>query len=138
MSPPPEGCSRFNPLAERLPGHAFVLLSRSDPLPRVGKDDGVAFEKGIRVKRYILLGVALIVLGTVGLVYGGIDYASAKTVIELGSMEPQPAPGTRLAIPPILGGVAVLVGVALVLTERRGRQRGGDFQGSDASFNRWN
>jgi hypothetical protein len=97
---------------------------------------GTDFGKGIRMKTYLMLGLALIGLGTVGLIYGGINYTSKKNVVELGSVELPGGQKNQTAIPPILGGFAVVVGAALVFTERRGMPGGRGLQDNDISFNR--
>ncbi len=76
------------------------------------------------MKSFVILGIALIVLGAVGLIYGGINYTSKKSVVDLGSVELQVDQKKHIPMPPILGGVAVAVGVALVFMGRRGAARG--------------
>ena len=76
------------------------------------------------MKPIVIIGMVLIVLGAVGLIYGGITYTSKKNVLDLGSIEVQVDEKKQIPMPPILGGAAVAVGIILVLTGRRGMSRG--------------
>ncbi len=66
-----------------------------------------------------LAGIALIVLGLIGLIYGGISYKTQKEVVRVGPLEATVEEEKILPIPPIVGGVAVGVGVALLLVGAR-------------------
>lgn len=66
-----------------------------------------------------IVGVVLIVLGAVGLIYGGITYSSKTSVVDLGSLKIQADQKQQISLPPILSGVAVVVGIALVVVGRR-------------------
>ncbi|MCI0721746.1 MAG: DUF3185 domain-containing protein [Acidobacteria bacterium] len=66
-----------------------------------------------------LAGIALIVLGLIGLIYGGISYKTQKEVVRVGPLEATVEEEKTLPIPPIVGGVAVGVGVALLLVGAR-------------------
>jgi hypothetical protein len=68
--------------------------------------------------------MVLIVLGAVGLIYGGITYTSKKNVLDLGSIEVQVGEKKEIPLPPILGGAAVALGIVLVFVGRRGMPRG--------------
>ena len=63
------------------------------------------------------IGVALIVLGGVGLAMRGLSYTKDRTEVELGPIEV--AAEERGFIPPIAGLVAVVAGVVLVAAGRR-------------------
>jgi hypothetical protein len=60
-------------------------------------------------------GIVLIVLGLLGLVYQGIDYTRQKKVLDVGSVHITKESDERIPIPPILGGVAIVGGVALLV-----------------------
>jgi hypothetical protein len=66
-----------------------------------------------------IVGVILIVLGVVGLVYGGVTYTSHKDVVELGDLHMQVDQKERIPLSPIGGAIAVAMGVALMLVGRR-------------------
>ncbi|MEO5988575.1 MAG: DUF3185 domain-containing protein [Candidatus Eisenbacteria bacterium] len=66
-----------------------------------------------------ILGIALIILGFVSLVYGGFSYRRDKTVVDLGGLQVHADQKQTLPISPIVGGVALLAGLLLVVTDRR-------------------
>jgi hypothetical protein len=72
-----------------------------------------------------LIGIILIVLGAVGLIYGGITYTSSKNVVDMGSMHLQVDQKKEIPLSPIAGAAAVVVGVVLVIVGRRWTPRGG-------------
>ena len=72
------------------------------------------------MKPATLAGVLLIVVGLVALAYQGISYTTRETVLEIGPIKAT-AERERTIVSPIVGGVAVLAGIALVVTGRKGR-----------------
>ena len=76
------------------------------------------------MKPIVIIGTVLIVLGAVGLIYGGITYTSKRNVVDLGPIEVQVDQKKEIPLPPILGGAAVAVGIVLVFAGRRGMSRG--------------
>ena len=71
------------------------------------------------MKTMTLIGIILIVLGVVGLIYGGITYTSSKNVVEVGSMRVQVDEKRQIPLSPIAGAVAVAAGVVLIVVGRR-------------------
>jgi uncharacterized membrane protein YidH (DUF202 family) len=71
-----------------------------------------------------IIGIILIVLGVVGLIYGGITYTSTKSVVDLGSVQLKVDEKKEIPLSPIAGAAAVAVGVILILLGRR-RNAGG-------------
>ena len=71
-----------------------------------------------------IIGIILIVLGVVGLIYGGITYTSSKDVVDLGAVKLQVDQKKEIPLSPIAGARAVAVGVILMLVGRR-RNAGG-------------
>jgi uncharacterized membrane protein YidH (DUF202 family) len=69
-----------------------------------------------------LIGMILIVLGAVGLIYGGINYTSKKDVVDIGALKIQVDQKEHIPLSPIFGAVAV--GVVLVIVGRRWTPRG--------------
>jgi hypothetical protein len=69
-----------------------------------------------------LIGMILIVLGAVGLIYGGITYTSKKDVVDIGALKIQVDQKEHIPLSPIFGAVAV--GVVLVIVGRRWTPRG--------------
>lgn len=66
-----------------------------------------------------VIGIALIALGVIGLIYGGITYTSSENVVDMGSMHVQVDRTKHIPFSPIAGAAAVTVGVILMLVGRR-------------------
>lgn len=66
-----------------------------------------------------LLGIILIVAGVLALIYGGIQYTSRDKVVDLGPLQISADQKHNIPLPPIVGGLALVAGIALVLTDRR-------------------
>lgn len=72
-----------------------------------------------------IIGIVLIVLGVVGLIYGGITYTSSKNVVDLGSVQLKVDHQKTIPLSPIAGATAVAVGVILMIVGRRRHAIGG-------------
>ena len=68
-----------------------------------------------------MLGAALIVLGVVVLLYGGITWTERDTVVDAGPIEITRENRERLPIPPLVGGLILTAGVVLVVVRRRSK-----------------
>ena len=66
-----------------------------------------------------ILGFGIIILGIIGLIYGGFSYTRNKKILDLGGLEVRADQRERLPISPIAGGVAILAGVLLVVADKR-------------------
>lgn len=66
-----------------------------------------------------IIGIILIVIGVVGLIYGGITYTSGKDVLDMGPMRLEVDQQKRIPLSPIVGAVAVALGVVLILVGRK-------------------
>jgi uncharacterized membrane protein YidH (DUF202 family) len=64
------------------------------------------------------LAVVLVVLGVIGLLYGGINWTRKDKVIDAGPIEITADKHERVAIPPIAGGLLVVAGVALLVMRK--------------------
>ena len=62
-----------------------------------------------------LIGVLLIVLGIVALVMGGIRYTTREKVLDIGPIEATAEKHKTIPLPPLLGGLALAGGVALLI-----------------------
>ena len=62
-----------------------------------------------------ILGIVLIVAGLAALVYGGISWTERNKVIDVGPVEVTTEDHERVPISPVIGGVVLAAGVALVL-----------------------
>jgi len=69
-----------------------------------------------------LLALALIVLGVVALAYGGITYnAHEKTVLDMGDLKVTTQEKKTVPLPPILGVISLVGGIALLVAQQRRR-----------------
>ena len=58
------------------------------------------------------VGAVLVILGFLGLVFGGIPYDKKVTVAEVGSLKMQATEKRQLGLPPFANGLAILLGSA--------------------------
>ena len=66
-----------------------------------------------------LPGIILIVLGCLALAYQGIRYTTQENVIDIGSLKVTASEKKTLPLPPIVGGIALVAGIALVVADRK-------------------
>jgi len=71
------------------------------------------------MKLTTILGIILIVLGAIGLAYGGITYTSEEQVVDVGPLEASVEEKETIPLPPVAGGVAVLAGVVFLVVGRK-------------------
>jgi hypothetical protein len=67
-----------------------------------------------------IVGLALVALGVVVLALGGISYVKERDSAKLGPIEV--ATERRGFIPPVAGAAALVLGIALVVADRRRRK----------------
>ena len=65
------------------------------------------------------LAVVLIVLGILGLAYGGLSWTRRDTIVDAGPIELSADKTESLPIPPIAGGLMLVAGLALLLKGSR-------------------
>jgi len=68
-----------------------------------------------------LLGIVLILAGAAALIYGGITYTKKRDTVNLGPFSATVRQKERVNVPPILGGIVLAAGVALVIVGGRRR-----------------
>jgi hypothetical protein len=73
------------------------------------------------VKPITLIGIVLAVLGILALAYQGINYSRQKDVVDLGAVHITTETHERIPLPPVLGGLALAGGVALVIVGARAK-----------------
>jgi hypothetical protein len=73
------------------------------------------------MKTASVVGIALVVIGLIALVYGGISYTSREKVIDLGPIEATRETQETIPLPPILGAVALAGGVIRLVTGAKGK-----------------
>ena len=66
-----------------------------------------------------VVGLVLIVLGIIGLAYGGVRWTTREKVVDLGPVEVTSEKHERVPIPPIAGAACLVAGAALVVAARR-------------------
>jgi hypothetical protein len=71
-----------------------------------------------------LVGLLLIILGAIALAFQGISYTKRRETVQLGPIGATVEQKETIPMSPILGGVALVAGVALVVAGRRGRRQG--------------
>jgi uncharacterized membrane protein len=67
------------------------------------------------MKSVTILGIVLAILGVLALVFQGFNYTRQKTVIDVGPIHATAADQEHVQIPPLVGGLVLAGGVALIL-----------------------
>jgi hypothetical protein len=89
----------------------------SDPSDSGSKDD--FNEENSPMKSITLVGILLAVLGVFALVYQGFSYTHRERVLDVGPIHATRDETTRIPLPPIFGGLALLGGAALLIMGAR-------------------
>jgi uncharacterized membrane protein YidH (DUF202 family) len=66
-----------------------------------------------------LAGIVLIVLGVLALAYHGIRYIDRDKLIDIGPLKVTTSVKKTIPLPPVVGGLALVAGIALVLVDRK-------------------
>lgn len=66
-----------------------------------------------------IIGILLIVGGLAALLLGGFSYTRSEKVLDVGPLEATVETRERVPLPPVLGGLALAAGVALLLVGRK-------------------
>lgn len=66
-----------------------------------------------------VVGILLLVVGLIGVAYGGISWTRQRTVVDAGPIQLKTDKRESLPIPPIVGVVCLVAGVALLMTGKR-------------------
>ena len=67
------------------------------------------------------VGLALVVVGIVALVWGGIFWTDRDTVIDAGPLEVTTAEREGVSVPPVLGIISLVGGILLLVVPDRRR-----------------
>lgn len=68
-----------------------------------------------------IAGIVLIVVGVLVFAYGGFSYTSREKVLDVGPIEATAERQKTVPVPPIVGGAAVIGGIALLVLGARKR-----------------
>ena len=68
-----------------------------------------------------IVGVVLIVIGVIALAYGGITYTRREKVIDIGPIEATAERRETIPLPPVLGALALVGGIALMIAGSKRR-----------------
>jgi uncharacterized membrane protein YidH (DUF202 family) len=66
-----------------------------------------------------LMGIILIILGILALVYQGVRYTTQEKLVDIGPLKVTTTEKKNIPLPPIVGGIALVAGIALVLADRK-------------------
>jgi uncharacterized membrane protein len=68
-----------------------------------------------RMKPIVWVGIVLIVLGALALAYQGFTYTHQEKVLDVGPIHATAEKHDRVSIPPVLGGLVLAGGIALLV-----------------------
>jgi len=71
------------------------------------------------MKTATLIGIALIIVGIVSFAYQGITYTTREKAVDLGALQITTEKTHTLPLPPILGALALVGGVALLVVNNK-------------------
>lgn len=71
------------------------------------------------MKTSILLAVILIVIGIAAFGYQGISYTTREKVVDIGPLTMTAEKTRTIPLPPIIGGIALVGGIALLVMGRK-------------------
>jgi hypothetical protein len=78
-------------------------------------------EKGTFMKPTTVIGILLILLGIIGFAVGGFSFHHEKKDVDLGPLQVSHEKKETVPIPPILSGIALVGGIALVIAGAKSR-----------------
>jgi Na+-transporting methylmalonyl-CoA/oxaloacetate decarboxylase gamma subunit len=67
------------------------------------------------MKPAVFIGIVLIVLSILSFAYQGITYTTREKVLDIGPIEATAEKQKTIPLPPVLGAIALIGGVALVV-----------------------
>ena len=66
-----------------------------------------------------VIGIVLIVLGLIGLAYGGIRWTESDKVVDIGPVEVTRSEQKSIPFPPVAGAISLIAGVVLMVAGGR-------------------
>lgn len=73
----------------------------------------------MRRSSYLVIGIALVILGTATLIWQKVSYTQHETLVDVGALNITSETRKSLPLPPILGGIALAGGVGLIVVGTR-------------------
>ena len=73
------------------------------------------------MKPATIIGILLIVIGVIGFAVGGFSFTHEKKDVDLGPLQVSHKQTSTVPIPPILSGIALIGGIALVVVGAKNR-----------------
>ena len=64
------------------------------------------------------IGLILILVGIIGLAWGGVTYTRTEKAVDLGPIEITKEKRKTIPVPPLAGGAALIAGIALIATSK--------------------
>lgn len=64
-------------------------------------------------------GIVLIIIGILMMIYTGFNYVTEKRVVDLGPLKVDKEQNHAVRWPPIVGGVILVAGIAILLSNRK-------------------
>jgi uncharacterized membrane protein HdeD (DUF308 family) len=71
------------------------------------------------MKLTAIVGIILIVIGVIALAFGGFSFTTSEKMAEVGPLKIEKEKTRSVPLPPILGALALIGGVALLIASRR-------------------
>jgi drug/metabolite transporter (DMT)-like permease len=65
------------------------------------------------------LGIVLIVLGVIGLAWGGFAYTTREKIVDIGPIHASRDKTQNVPLPPIVGAVALIGGIVFLMTSKK-------------------
>jgi hypothetical protein len=91
----------------------------ADALAHILRHMGLGDNARRREDAMRLIGIVLIVVGLVGVIWGGISWTQRETVADIGPLEITTQERESLPIPPIAGAICLIAGTAMVIGAKR-------------------
>lgn len=66
-----------------------------------------------------VIGAVLIVIGLIGLIWGGISYTRKEKVIDFGPIQATAERRETIPVTPVVGGIALVGGIVLLVAGRK-------------------
>lgn len=71
------------------------------------------------MKPIMIIGIVLIVLGVAGIVFQGVTYTTCEKIAEVGDIKVTAEKQKTVPLPLIMGGLALVGGIAIVIVAAR-------------------